>query len=170
MTEPIDPMTPGQADTRAPGERRLARPPSDRYRESAPATEQEAVDRGRRGSIGLGLLYADLVALVGVAAVVVLGGVLALAAGLVVVAALIGRGVGLALILGAGDTLRPPRRTVIATGLAIASVLVGQVGLWWYAGLEGGVLSLVDYLGQTFGILVPVQVAVAGLVAWWTAR
>jgi hypothetical protein len=44
------------------------------------------------------------------------------------------------------------------------------VGLWLYARTEGGVLALPDYLGQTFGLLVPIQVALALAIAWWSAR
>ena len=48
--------------------------------------------------------------------------------------------------------------------------MAGQVGLWLYAGSEGGVLSLVDYLGETFGPLVPLQVVIAPAAAWMAAR
>ena len=54
--------------------------------------------------------------------------------------------------------------------LPLDAVILGQLGLWLYARIEGGVLSLPDYLGQTFGFLVPLQFAAAMLVAWWTAR
>ena len=53
---------------------------------------------------------------------------------------------------------------------ALIGVGLGQVGLWLLARGEGGVLPLVDYLGETFGILVPLQLAIAGLVAWWRSR
>lgn len=98
------------------------------------------------------------------------GGVLAVSAGLLIVAALTGRAVGLGVVIGAGSSLADTRRVALASALAIGAVALGQVGLWLYAQTEGGVLSLVDYLGQTFGILVPVQVALAGAVAWWSAR
>ena len=50
------------------------------------------------------------------------------------------------------------------------AVALGQLGLWWYAGTEGGVLPLVDYLAETFGLLVPLQALLAAGFAWWGAR
>ena len=50
------------------------------------------------------------------------------------------------------------------------AILLGQVGLWLFARSEGGVLSPIDYLAQTFGVLVPLQVLAAAAAAWWTAR
>jgi hypothetical protein len=35
---------------------------------------------------------------------------------------------------------------------------------------EGGVLAPIEYLSQTFGPLVPIQLVIAGVAAWWTAR
>ena len=78
--------------------------------------------------------------------------------------------IGQAVRIGGGDALGATGRTVAAVSVAVLGVLVAQLGLWWYAGLEGGVLPLVDYLGQTFGVLVPVQVALAAVLAWWGAR
>ena len=49
-------------------------------------------------------------------------------------------------------------------------MVLGQVGLWLFARAEGGVLAPIDYLGQTFGPLVPVEVVLAAVVAWWRAR
>ncbi len=54
--------------------------------------------------------------------------------------------------------------------LAGIGVTIGQVGLWLYARTEGGVLPLIDYLGLTFGALVPLQLLLAAGVAWWRAR
>jgi hypothetical protein len=109
-------------------------------------------------------------ALVGAALTVVLGGRLTISAGLLVVAALTGRAVALALVAGAGASLPPSRRAWLAAGIAVGGVVLGQVGLWLYARTEGGVLALPDYLGQTFGLLVPVQVVLALAIAWWSAR
>ena len=172
-TPPVAPGAPDPADARpsqsGPGERRLDRPPSDRYRTAdEPTLRMPLAERPR--SVARGLLFADLVALVGAGAIVVLGGVLAQSAGLIVVAALIGRAVAIALRLGAGPTLAPPRLTWIAVGLALVGVALGQVGLWLFAASEGGVLSLPTYLAETFGILVPIQLGVAAVFAWWAAR
>ena len=57
-----------------------------------------------------------------------------------------------------------------AVGIAIGSVGLGQLGLWLYARTEGGVLTLPDYLVQTFGVLVPLQAALAMGLSWWIAR
>src|SRR6478672_2219129 len=61
--------------TPSPGERRLARPPSDRYREAEAATAaaeaQAAVDPG--ASVGRGVALAAAVAISGAAAIVFLG-------------------------------------------------------------------------------------------------
>ncbi len=95
---------------------------------------------------------------------------LAFSAGLLVVAAVIGRAIGLALQLGGRDAVPPRTRLALAVGLSIVAVVLGQLGLWWYAGTEGGVLGPVDYLVETFGVLVPLQFALALGFAWWAAR
>jgi hypothetical protein len=110
------------------------------------------------------------VALAGSAAIVGFGGVLALTAGLLIIAGIIGWGIAAALRVGAGASLPPRRRTAIAAALAGIGVVIGQVGIWLYASTEGGVLSLPDYLAQTFGVLVPAQLVIAIAVAWWSAR
>jgi hypothetical protein len=53
---------------------------------------------------------------------------------------------------------------------AVLAVALGQAGLWAYGRAEGGVLGPLDYLAETFGLLVPVEVAVAWIVAWISAR
>ncbi len=111
-----------------------------------------------------------MAALVGAVLIVLFGGVLAVSAGLLIVAALAGRAVGLGVVVGAGSTLADTRRVALAIALAMGAVVLGQIGLWFYAQTEGGVLALGDYLGETFGILVPLEVALAAAVAWWSAR
>jgi hypothetical protein len=54
--------------------------------------------------------------------------------------------------------------------LAAGGVALGQVGLWLLARQEGGVLSLADYLAETFGFLVPAQFLAAAGAAWWRSR
>ena len=73
-------------------------------------------------------------------------------------------------MVGAGDTLSARARPWIAAALAALGVVLGQIGLWLFARAEGGVLAPIDYLGQTFGPLVPVEVLLAAAVAWWRAR
>ena len=95
------------------------------------------------------------VALVGVLAFVVLGGPLSVTVGLVAVAGVIGWLTGM--------LVRPDK--AIAAVIAVASVAAGLVGVWLFAGIEGGALGLVDYLAQVQGILVPIELAVAGALA-----
>jgi hypothetical protein len=181
VTEPTrhpEPEPPAQVA----GERRLARAPSERYG-SAPAAERPrvpdpdavtGVDAGETEATGpapaRGMAFGAVVALVGAALIVVFGGALAVSAGLLVVASAVGYAVGLATLIGAADTLPANRRSWIAGGLAGLGVLLGQVGLWLFARAEGGVLGPLDYLGQTFGVLVPVEVLLAAVVGWWRAR
>jgi hypothetical protein len=144
------------ANREEPGERpnrpHLDRPPGERYAEAAEAPTNASPVRG--------LAWAALVAVGGAAVIVALGGPLAVSIGLVVVALVIGRLVGLAL----------RTREVSAVTITLLGILLGQVGLWLYARSEGGVLGLLDYLGQTFGWLVAAQLLVGAAVAWWTAR
>src|SRR6187200_2532117 len=97
--------------TPSPGERRLARPPSDRYREAEAATaaaEAEAT-------------LDPAVAIMGAAAIVFLGGVLTFTEVLLVVAGFTGGGVGIALRWGAGSHLGSRRRVAIALVLALGA-------------------------------------------------
>ncbi len=52
----------------------------------------------------------------------------------------------------------------------MTGVALGQVGLWLLGREEGGVLSLIDYLAEVFGFLVPLQFVIAALIAWWQTR
>jgi len=161
MDEPSQPTQPTQ-----PGERRLSRPPSERYR----ATEIEPDDPPSAASPARGVAIAVVVAIVVGGLITVLGGIVLVTAGLVVVAAAGGWAVALAIRIGAGATIPRQRRRAIAFGLAVSAVVIGQVGLWLFARTEGGVLPLVDYLAQTFGILVPLQAVAAVIAAAWTTR
>ena len=155
-------------DARRPqdaGERRLARPPSERYgarrraaacRRATPADAPARVRSAAAGSRSGRSRRSSALRLI-----VLLGGAMAVSAGLLVVAAAIGYARRARPIVGRGG--RHARRRRRGRGsppaLARSRVVVGQVGLWLFARTEGGVLPLVDYLGQTFGSLVPLQVA-----------
>ncbi len=154
----------------APGERRLDRPPSDRYRDLPDGDGSASHGVAGQGSIGRAVTTGVLAGLGGAVATVFLGGILSLSAGLVIVAAATGWAVGTATRVGAGDAIDRDRRPWLALALAAVAVVLGQLGLWLFARTEGGVLTLPDYLAQTFGLLVPVQAAVAVGVAWWSAR
>ena len=149
-----------------PGERRLAHPPSDRYRSAEPPAPvlDPALSPAR------GVAFAAVAAILGAAAITSLGGVLAISSGLVVVAGAAGWAVAVGLRAGAGPRLAADRRLRLALGFALLSVALGQLGLWLYAGTEGGVLGPLDYLWQTFGVLVLLELVAALIAAWATAR
>jgi len=147
-----------------PGERRLERPPSDRYEAAAPEPPS-----GGAGSPGRGIVFAALAAVVGAAVITLAGGILAITAGLLVIAAALGWAVAAALTSSAGSGTAL-RRGWLAAGLAAVGVALGQVGLWVVARQEGGTLGVLEYLWEVFGILVPLQLAIAVVVAWWRAR
>jgi hypothetical protein len=146
-------------------ERRLERPPSDRYRDGEPALKT-----ANRGSARSGLVLSTIAALVGAAAIAVGGGLLTMTAGLLVVAAVVGWVVAVLVSIGvdrpAGRASRTRRRWT-ATGIALAGVALGQLGLWLIARQEGGTLGLLDYLAEVFGVLVPLELALASGIAWW---
>jgi hypothetical protein len=145
---------------KVPGERRpgpvgptvLDRPPSDRYLPRDPAGGPRPTLRDRVAA-PLG------VAVGGIVAYVLLGGVLALTAGLIVVAGLIGWLMGL--------VVRPPLR---AAGVAVAVVAVGLLGIWLFGRWEGGVLDPLDYLAEVHGLILPLELAAAGGMAAAASR
>ena len=169
---PAEPLPP-DAPPPTPGERRLAHPPSDRYRAAEEARAAAAADAARTdesASVARGVAIAVAISVVGAIAIVVIGGVLSVTTGLVVVAGATGLFVAYALQVGAGRHLTSRRRIVIAIVLTVAAIALGQLGIWQYARSEGGVLPLVDYLGEVFGFLVPVQFGAGIVAAWLVAR
>lgn len=165
-TEPPAPDTDRAVPPRIPGERRLAHPPSDRYKvaEPPPVADDPSATPMR------GYVFGLLAAVAGAGAITVLGGVLAVSSGLIVVAAAAGWAIAVAIKVGAGSRLAAGRRVRLAIGLALVAVALGQLGLWLYARSEGGVLGPVDYLAEVFGFLVPVEFVAAWIAAWVTAR
>src|ERR671913_294502 len=101
----------------SPGERRLDRPPSDRYREAPEAVPQPAAGSWAR-AVGAGLAASAA----WVAVTILLGGVLAVSAGLLIVAAAVGRLIGLAVLWG-GGVLRAQTRI----GIVLGCIVVGFV-------------------------------------------
>jgi len=151
-------MQPPPAPSPEPGERRrLDHPPSDRYRPAAPAGDEGVAaaadetplpDRERilRGiAVGIG----------GAILMTLLGGPLSIVAGLVGAAGAIGYVVG--------AVMRPLRGAAVL--VALGSVALGLVGIWLFAGIEGGVLGIVEYLADVQGLFVPVELVVAGVLA-----
>jgi hypothetical protein len=153
MEPPNDPQAPSAPPE--PGERgrQLDRPPADRYAASAPVLPTDSPASGR-ATQGI------LAALIGAAVITVLSGPLSVTFGLIGVAAVVGWAIG--------SSVRPSLG--LAVGLAIGSIVLGLVGIWLVARLEGGVLSLPDYLAQVQGPLVAIEIAVAALVAAATVR
>ena len=91
----------------------------------------------------------------GTLAFVVLGGVLAVTAGLVVLAGLVGWLTGL--------VVRPPLR---AAAFGLVTVIAGLLGIWLFGRWEGGVLNPIDYLAEVQGFIVPLELlAGAGMAA-----
>ena len=117
-----------------PGERRLAHPPSDRYRasEAAAAAAEAADEVDPNASVARGVAAATATAVAGAVAIVVLGGVLTLTEVLLIVSGFTGLGVGLALRWGAAEHLAGRRRVSVALALAFGAVALGQLGLWQY--------------------------------------
>jgi hypothetical protein len=157
--------------TNDPGERRPTRTldhaPSDRYRETEAAEE----DAASSPPVARGIAFALLAAMVGGIAIAVAGGRLTITAGLLVVAAVLGWIVAVALAIGLGTNRSMGRRArrVTAAAIAVLGVALGQLGLWLIAREEGGVLAPIDYLADVFGLLVPAEFALAAAVAWWRA-
>lgn len=118
-----------------------------------------AVDGGR---ILRAVLSADLGALA-----IVIGGVLSVTAGLLAIAATSGVAVGMSLRVRSGT---PRQVRVVAAGLAVGGVGLGWILLWFASNLGGGVLGPIDYLAQTYGMLVPASLFLGGAGAWLAAR
>ena len=159
--------------TEDPGERRpgrtLERPPSERYREAeAVETAEEATSSPPTARA---VAFAVLAAIGGAVAIAIAGEILKITAGLVVVAGVLGWVVAavLASALADNPSLGRGGRRVMAVMIALLGVGLGQVGLWLIARNEGGVLSFIDYLAEVFGFLVPAELALAAVVAWWRA-
>jgi hypothetical protein len=154
---------PGGTPGGPPGERRLDRPPSDRFGEPPGTSPAETGGPSAVRGVAFGLLTA----VAGGLAITLAGGVLAITAGLLVIAATLGYVVPIALAQGGSPQAR---RVPLGVALALAGVAIGQLGLWLVARREGGTLGLIDYLDETFGYLVPIQFALAAAAAWWRAR
>ena len=167
--DPTPTSEPAPAPPVDPGERLLAHPPSDRYRAAA-GSSLPTEEPDTAASIPRGYAIATVAAIVGAVAIVVLGGVLTMTMGLLAVSGAIGWGVAIGLRFGAGGHLSRRRRWMAAVALSLGAVTLGQLGLWQYARTEGGVLSPLDYLGEVYGPLVPLEFGAAALVAWLTAR
>ena len=180
----MDPTPPGHdrsaEPTPVPGDgpparstRVLDRAPGERYARGSVAAATGAGAAASvlpGGSVSRALLFAIPAAVFSLAAYVGIAGPLAISEGLVVVAILAGSLIGRSTRAGAGTAVDSGRRVRIALGITLAWFVLAQAGTWQFALGEGGVLPILDYLSQTFGLIVPL-VAIAALVAaWWSAR
>lgn len=156
------PEVPGE---RAPAGRRLAEPPSARYgpsRATAPADH--------RGIVGRAFARAAFVALLGAAAIFILEGLLSITTGLLAAMALTGYAIGRSL-RNAGDALAASASTALALFLVVDAVVLGNAFTWVNAVVvEGGVLGPIEYLSETFGLLIVVELAIGTVTAWAAAR
>jgi hypothetical protein len=155
-------MQPSSGAQPEPGERRrLDHPPSDRYRDAPPTTIQAESDAeaAAQPTDAERLIRGIAVGLVGILVFALLGGPLSVTFGLVAAAGAIGWLIGL--------VARPMRAA--ATAIALASVGLGLIAIWLYAGSEGGVLPIVEYFAEVQGLLVPIELAAAGGLAFAAA-
>jgi hypothetical protein len=151
--------------------RQLERAPGERYaRVSTAAAASESAAGLPGGSLARALLFAIPAAVFALAAYVAIAGPLSISEGLVVVAILAGSLIGRSTRAGAGTALDSGRRVRIALAITGAWFVLAQVGTWQYALGEGGVLPVLDYLLQTFGLIVPLVAIASLLAAWWSAR
>ena len=163
------PMTPTEPGDR----RRLAQAPSERY--ARPAVESVAAGAAGGSALPGPLARAVAASVVGAAALVLVGAVLASTFGLVIVGGAMGAAVGLLLARAAvpGEGGGRPASRASVSRLAIALTLLGVVaaflGIWLYARSEGGTLDLLDYLWTAFGPFVPGVAVVSVVTAAWGA-
>lgn len=90
----------------------------------------------------------------------ILGGIVAVTAGLIVLAAFLG--------WLTGRLVSPPSR---ATLVALATVVLGLLGIWLFGRIEGGVLDPIEYLAEVQGWpLVALQLLAGGGMAAAASR
>ena len=153
---PADRPLPGDRPPRrlleqAPSERLAARRGGG---EEGPGARVDADD----GSPGRAVVYGLITAAAGTLVHLVAATYLLWTGALLVVAVTMGILVGLAVAVGAGSALRARARRTLALGLALGAVGLA-VGINWV--LSGMYLGPLDYLVQVYGMLVPLQLALA---------
>lgn len=109
-------------------------------------------------------------ALLGAAAIFVLEGLLSITTGLLAAMALTGFVIGRSL-RDAGDALAPSTGLILALFLVLDAVALGNALTWINAVVvEGGVLGPIEYLSETFGVLIVVEFAIGAIAAWAATR
>lgn len=144
-----------------------------RPRHDDPMKRQRGTLTGGRAALGI--------AVAGALVMLALNVLLTITFGLVAVAAVTGylvggalreRAAGMPAAAGAGSLGSARDRGMALTmALAVGAVLSAALGTWLVAIVaQGGSLGPVDYLAQTMGILLPVQVLVAAGTGWLGSR
>ena len=157
--------------------RQLERPPGERYSRTGVGQRagQGSLAAGGRSALIGPLSKAGIAGVAGTIVLYLLGALLSSSVGLVFVAGLTGASVGLLLARAAapgGDVdpaLSRRQATWSAVAIAVLAVVVAAVGTWLHALAEGGALGLVEYLIETFGAIVPLELVIATLGAAWGA-
>ena len=109
--------------------------------------------------------------LVGVAIFLLLAVGFSFTAGLLVVAIFTGRFVGLFVRAGAGGTMSSAARVAVAVTIFLVAMAVASLATWLISHVEGGDLTLPDYLDQVYGTpLVALEFMLGTLMTWWSAR
>ena len=122
-----------------------------------------------RSPVARAVLVSALISLLGASAMVLLAGVLGLTAGLLAAVALTGIAIGRTM-RGAGPALRPSMQVIVGLVFVLDAVALGNIATWLYALAEGGVLGPIEYLSETFGLLVIAEFVVGGTAVVLTSR
>jgi hypothetical protein len=159
------PVRPAGGEVRPRQRAMLDRAPGERYLRGA---RRPGTDTGQAGTTGsaasardLSAVWPPLAVVVGGAlAYTVVGGILAVTAGLVVLAAFLGWLIGKLVAT-------PPR----AAFVGLLAVVAGLAGIWLFGRLEGGVLDPVAYFDEVQGWpLVALQLLAGGGLAAAASR
>jgi hypothetical protein len=170
-------LEPGDRPRAAAGKSapQLERPPGERYAEAGAGRVGSEATNAVGNALLVPLARSLVAALVGTVLLYALGALLSSSGGLLFVAGLTGAAVGLLLARAAapGRSEMPAlsRRQVTRAAIAISilAVVIAAVGTWLHALVEGGALGLLDYLLETFGVIVPAELVIAALSAAWGA-
>lgn len=99
-----------------------------------------------------------------------LEGLLSITTGLLAAMVVTGYAIGRS-IRDAGDALAPAASTALALFFVVDAVALGNVLTWVDAVVvEGGVLGPIEYLSETFGLLIVVELAIGTVTAWAAVR
>ena len=150
----------GSMTTTEPGDgpRRpqLERPPGERYRRQSELAAGRPASADRFAAVWPPLA----VILGGAVAYTLLGGVMAVTAGLIVVALFVGWLIG--------KLVSPPPRAAL---VGLVAIVAGLLGVWLFGRLEGGVLDPIAYLDEVQGWpLVVLQLLAGGGMAAASSR